>query len=193
MDPHLISSPDYRPLPEEALRLCAQVSAPPRLIAHLTLVHDAACTLIERLESAFPALDFDKDLVRFGAATHDLGKAIHTTELTESGEQHQARGMSLLESLGVPRERARFALTHGHWDEPGNDALEDLLVALADKCWRGRRVERLEAMIVERVSLSTSEPAWSCMAKLDEILTSLGNDADSRLTWQRTFPASERN
>jgi hypothetical protein len=188
MSPHRIPSPDYRPLPEEALRLCAQVSAPPRLIAHLTLVHDAACTLIERLQTAFPTLPFDEDQVGFGAATHDLGKAIHTSELTESGQQHQARGMSLLEGLGVPRERARFALTHGHWDEPGNDALEDLLVALADKCWRGRRVERLEALIVERLSLSTGEPAWSCMAKLDQILTSFAKDAEAKLAWQRSFP-----
>lgn len=183
------SESHYRDLPEEAKRLCARVSASPRLIAHLTLVHDAACTLIERMEAAFPALAFDKDLVRFGAATHDLGKAIHTNELSKSGKEHQAGGMALLESLGVPRERARFALTHGHWDEPGNDSFEDLLVALADKCWRGRRNERLEASIAERLTLSTNEPVWSCFAKLDEILTSLAKDADSRLAWQGSFPA----
>jgi hypothetical protein len=162
------------------------------LLAHLTLVHDAACTLIEKLEAAFPTLAFDKDLVRFGAATHDLGKTIHTQELSVSGKQHQAAGSLLLESLGVPKQRARFAFTHGHWDEPGNDALEDLLVALADKCWRDRRVERLEALIVERLSLSTGEPGWSCYAKLDKILASLGKAADSRLAWQRSFPAPEK-
>ena len=184
-----VSSPDYRELPDEAKRLCAQVCAPPRLVAHLTLVHDAACMLMERLEAAFPTLVFDKALVRFGAATHDLGKTIHAIELSESGKQHQQAGVSLLESLGVPRDHARFAFTHGHWDEPGNDTLEDLLVAVADKCWRGRRVERLEAMLVERLSFSTNEPAWSSFAKLDEILSSLGKDADSRLAWQRSFPA----
>lgn len=147
--------------------------------------------LIERMEAAFPAVTFDKTLVRFGAATHDLGKAIHSNELSKSGKEHQAAGMALLESLGVPRERARFALTHGHWDEPGNDSIEDLLVALADKCWRGKRNERLEATLADRLSLSTNEPLWSCFAKLDEILASLAKEADARLAWQHSFPAPE--
>ena len=190
MDPHpAISISAYRKLPDEALRLCARISAPPRLVAHLTLVHDAACTLMERIEAVFPTLVFDQDLVRFGAATHDLGKTIHKDELSAGGgKQHQASGMLLLEKLGVPRERARFALTHGHWDEPGNDTFEDLLVALADKCWRGRRVERLEAMIAERLSHSTGEPRWRCLTALDEILTSFAKDAEAKLAWQRGFP-----
>ncbi len=184
-------SPHYRELPEEAKLLCARVSAPPRLIAHLTLVHDAACSLIELLSAAFPTLAFDEELVRFGAATHDLGKAILTNELSQSGKQHQAAGAALLESLGIPREKARFAFTHGHWDEPGNDSLEDLLVALADKCWRGKRNERLETILAERLSLSTNEPVWNCFAKLDEIITALGRNADARLVWQRSFPAPD--
>jgi hypothetical protein len=35
-----------RPLPEEARSLCQDLLAPPRLIAHLRLVHDVAASLI---------------------------------------------------------------------------------------------------------------------------------------------------
>lgn len=62
-----------RPLPPEAEKLCRLLSAPPRLITHLTLVHDAACDLVVGVQQKFPTLAFDRVAVLFGAATHDLG------------------------------------------------------------------------------------------------------------------------
>jgi hypothetical protein len=49
-----LSSGEYSPLPPDALHILKQVSVPPRLLAHLILVHDAACTLIEGLSPNFP-------------------------------------------------------------------------------------------------------------------------------------------
>jgi hypothetical protein len=57
-DPFLNST--YRQLPEETVNLLRQVAAPPRLIAHLILVHDVAATLVERVTAAFPEVHFCK-------------------------------------------------------------------------------------------------------------------------------------
>lgn len=138
-DPYLNST--YRQLPQETANLLRQADAPPRLVAHLILVHDVAATLTERLTAAFPEVTFEREEVLFGASIHDFGKVIQRSELIDSGTQHEQCGIELLRSMGISGERARFAYTHGNWDRlpPGN--LEDLLVALADICWKGKRVE----------------------------------------------------
>jgi HD superfamily phosphodiesterase len=86
-----------KPLPDAAQRLCA----PPRLIAHLTLVHDTACELLDRLVLRFPLLEFDADAVRFGAATHDLGKVLVPEELDGPGSRHEELGYILLGQHGI--------------------------------------------------------------------------------------------
>lgn len=184
-----LSAGEYQPLPPEAVRLLHQLSAPPRLLAHLVLVHDAACTLIERISAEFPEAQLDPDLVRFGAATHDIGKILHPEELTESGKhQHQRSGVQLLHSLGIPPERARFAFTHGNWSGE-HITLDDLIVALADKAWKGKRIEALETRTVETLSAATLRPLWACHAELDEILQFVAQDADRKLAWQSSFLA----
>lgn len=155
----------------------------------MILVHDVAAKLVERLSQAFPNASFDKDAVLFCAATHDIGKAIDTAELTQPGSSHEERGKELLLRMGVDESRARFAYTHGNWSAPDNIRLEDLIVALADKCWKGTRVDDLETRAVGFLSLASGKSEWDCFADLDEILTSLAADADTRLAWQRGFRA----
>lgn len=186
--PDPLHAGEFRPLPSEALHVLEQVSAPPRLLAHLVLVHDAACILIDRVSAEFPEAHFDPDLVRFGAATHDIGKTVHPEELTQSGKHvHQRSGMKLLQSLGVPPDRARFAWTHGNWDQDGI-TLEDLLVALADKCWKGKRVEALEMCTAELLNAAAARSLWDCYSRLDDILQDLSRHADRKLLWQSSFP-----
>jgi putative nucleotidyltransferase with HDIG domain len=187
MEPDPLSTGEYHSLPPEALRILQQVSAPPRLLAHLVLVHDAACTLIDRFSVAFPAARFNADLVRFGAAIHDIGKTVHPEELTQSGQHlHQSSGLELLESLGVPHQRARFAWTHGNWNGE-KITLEDLIVALADKSWKGKRVDALETRVADFLSAATGRPTWDCRSKLAEILQDLSRHADQKLAWQASF------
>jgi putative nucleotidyltransferase with HDIG domain len=182
-----LSTGEYQPLPPEALHVLKQVPAPPRLLAHLILVHDAACTLTERISAEFAQAHFDAELVRFGAAVHDIGKTVHPEELTQSGQhKHQHSGLKLLQSLGTPQERARFAWTHGNW--AGDQiSLEDLIVALADKCWKGKRVDELETRTAEFLSAATGRPIWDCYANLDDILQDLSQEADKKLAWQASF------
>ncbi|MGD0891527.1 MAG: HD domain-containing protein [Terracidiphilus sp.] len=168
--------------------LCAELNAPPRLIAHLTIVHDTARKLASKLRAEFPSLDFDEEAVYFGAATHDLGKAIHTEELSKSGRQHEKRGVDLLKEHGVPERLARFAWTHNNWQPSDDPQFEDLLVALADKTWKAKRIPELEALATSALASKTGKAEWECYAILDNLLQDLSANADASLEWQRSFP-----
>ena len=185
--PDPLSDSAFRQLPPDVLNLLRRASAPPRLIAHLILVHDVASRLVEQLSQAFPNVTFDRDAVLFGAATHDMGKALDVAELVQPGKDHERRGVELLLDMGIPEVRARFAYTHGNWDTAQNVTLEDLLVALADNCWKGKRLDELETKTVNLLSSASGKPAWDCYAELDDILGSLAAHADARLEWQRKF------
>jgi hypothetical protein len=90
--------------------------------------------------------------------------------------------------LGVPERRARFAFSHGNWNGGPPAQLEDLLVALADNCWKGKRVSDLEIMVVKEIAHVTRRPDWDVFAALDDILQEVAADADRRLAWQAQFP-----
>jgi len=184
-----LANSHFRPLPSDVVSLLSRVSVSPRLIAHLILVHDVASRLVAQITRVFPNVPFDGNAVLYGAATHDLGKAIHVEELVQAGKAHEQRGFDLLREMGVSAERARFAFTHGNWEALENVGLEDLLVALADNCWKGKRPELLESRTVDLLSAISGRPAWDCYSDLDNILGSLAADADDRLAWQGEFDA----
>jgi hypothetical protein len=176
-----------RELPAEATRLLCRLHAPPRLAAHLRLVHDVAAELTTAVAHHHPQLVFDRAAVLFGAATHDIGKSIHTDELTGPGTRHEAAGRALLLDHAVPERLARFAGTHGTWAAPDR-TIEDLLVSLADKIWKGHRVAELEALVVERLAAPTGIAVWQAFLSLDDILDPLAADADRRLALQNSYP-----
>jgi hypothetical protein len=170
----------YHPLPDEVVALLETVDAPPRLAAHLRLVHDVACQLADWFE---PQCAFDREAVLFGAATHDIGKVLHPAELSGPGSLHEQAGYELLLEHGVPERLARFARTHASWHEPGIQ-LEDLLVSLADKVWKAKRVQDLEDLVVQRLP----GEAWEAFMALDDVLDRLAADADARLAFQSAHP-----
>lgn len=174
---------NLRPLPPEAEKLCRILNAPARLVAHLSLVHDAACDLVAGLQRSFPTLAFDRDAVLFGAATHDLGKVLHHNEITGHGNQHEADGPSLLVQNGVSAASARFTRTHARWNEPAIE-IEDLLVALADSIWKGKRHDELEQLVVGKIAAAVKNEPWEAWSKLDEVLTAIAARSDERLEMQ---------
>lgn len=179
---------EYAPLPDEVLAICRSVGASQRLVAHLTLVHDVAGKIMDALHHSFPELAFDAELVRFGAATHDIGKAIHIEELSGPGSRHERSGFAMLKELRVSDVRARFTFTHAEWN---GGQMEDLLVALADNCWRGKRLGPLEEEVVRIITIRTGKEGWEVFAALDDILQKVVRDADLRLAWQAQFPIAQ--
>ena len=169
-------------LPVQAQRLCHDLKAPARLVAHLQLVHDVACQIVAGLQERFPTLAFDAETVCFGAATHDLGKALHPDELTGPGKGHEEDGPELLEDHGVPSALARFVRTHGTWNE--ESLLEDLLVSLADAVWKGQRIDELEALVVRRIAKQTDQEPWAVFSGLDSLLEEIASEGQARLAWR---------
>jgi hypothetical protein len=124
-------------LPGQVEKLCKTVNAPPGLIAHLTIVHDAAIRLVEAIKTEFPNLSFTEESILFGAAAHDIGKALYRSELSVAGSEHETVGERLLLELSIDKSLARFARSHAAWRNDDSLELEDLFVALADHCWKG--------------------------------------------------------
>lgn len=163
------------------LELLEAERAPPRLVAHLTLVHECAVRLLRALQRTH--LPIDGPLVRLGAATHDIGKARVPAELSEPGRTHEAIGERLLRDAGFEAATARFARTHGLEPDDPSLTLEDLLVQAADSLWRGKRDQRLDAALVRQLG----EPAWKHFLSWDELAEQLTAGAAQRLDWQRRF------
>ncbi|WP_327699955.1 HD domain-containing protein [Streptomyces sp. NBC_00459] len=180
-------NPPLLPLPDRVAELLSELGSPPRLAAHLRAVHDVAHQLVEWLEQEYPAVALDREAVLFGAATHDIGKTVHLAELAGPGSAHEEAGQTLLLGHGISPELARFAATHASWVDK-RVGLDDLLVSLADKIWKNKRVTDLEDLVVARLAEATGRAAWEEFIALDGILACIGDTADERLAFQASFP-----
>lgn len=179
---------DPVPLPGRVAEWLVELRAPARLEAHLRLVHQAANEVLEGLESRWPSLRIDRAAVLFGAATHDIGKAVHRSELGGPGSEHEEAGRALLEQRGVEPRLARFAVSHAAWKRAVALDLEDLLVALADNCWKGARPEVLENLVCTSLSAQLGIERWAVFTELDELVAVIAAGADERLEWQSRHP-----
>ncbi|MEV4317769.1 HD domain-containing protein [Actinocrispum sp. NPDC049592] len=179
-------SDGFRELPEQAKELLHDAS--PRLVAHLRAVHDVAWQIADWVGRVYPAAGFDREAVLFGAATHDIGKIIYVAELSGPGSEHEQAGYELLLSKGVPARLARFARTHSAWTP--DIELDDLLVSLADKIWKGKRVQDLEQLVTERLAASTGQPVWEVFMGLDDFLDHIAAGAEARLAFQAAHPVT---
>jgi len=115
-----------------------------------------------------------------GAAIHDAGKIVHPEEMRMPGHQHELAGEHLLLAHGVPPEVARFCVTHAAWNAP-DASIEDLLVALADKLWKGKREDDLERRVADAISSAAKREAWETFDVLDAICESIAADGPDRL------------
>jgi putative nucleotidyltransferase with HDIG domain len=164
--------------PAQALQLLASLGASPWLVRHHELVVEAAESLVRGIAQLEVACDQEKVLL--GAALHDVGKIVHPAEMKEPGHRHEAAGEQLLVTHGVPTELARFCVTHASWQE-ADRTIEDLLVALADKLWKGKRVDDLERLVLERIARITGRESWEVFDELDAICEEIAADGESRL------------
>ncbi|WP_030057785.1 MULTISPECIES: HD domain-containing protein [Streptomyces] len=185
----LPGDPVLRPLPRQVAVLLEELNAPPRLAAHLRAVHDVAHQLADWAEQHYPQLDFDRHAVLFGAATHDIGKVLHPEELSRPGSEHEEAGHDLLIARGVTEELAQFARSHASWNAPGIST-DDLLVSVADKIWKGKRVTDLEQLLIDRLAEAGHQRPWEAFMALDEFLNHIAHDAERRLAFQAEHPVT---
>lgn len=173
-----------QPLPPEVINLLEHYVAPPRLVAHLTIVYTVAHNLIKEVDICWPQLEYDREGVLLGAATHDVGKVVYPNELTGPGTQHEEIGPQLLRERGFPEVHARFARTHAQWNRAASVQLEDVLVAFADTIWKGKRDTTLEQEITQQIAKRCQEEHWEVYMKLDTIAWKLAKDAHDHILWQ---------
>lgn len=182
-------NPELRPLPDRAALLLETLNAPPRLVAHLRAVHDVACQLTDWLLRHYPDVRCDRQAVAFGAAIHDIGKVEHPDELSGPGSAHEPAGYRLLRGLGVEEDLARFARTHASWTADGI-GVNDLVVSLADKVWKAKRVADLEQLVTAHLTASSGQQTWEAFMALDDELDRIAEDADGRLAFQASYPVT---
>ena len=180
------------PLPFEIVHLLDRLGSPPRLTAHLTLVHDVACMLTLKIDEIWPKLDYNREMVHLGAAIHDIGKILHPTELSGPGHLHEVAGEMILNAQGFPHRLAHIACSHGQWANESDIGMEDLFVALADTWWRGKRDEALETAVTQQIIQQIHDEQWQVFSHLDTIAADIAEKADARLAWQSGQPINSQ-
>ncbi|WP_452598860.1 hypothetical protein [Pontimicrobium sp. MEBiC01747] len=74
-------------------------------------------------------------------------------------------------------------ITHGNWRED-NLEIEDFIVCLSDKIWKGKRDIELDNCIVNKISEMTKINFWDVSTKLELILEKIVIGSDKRIAWQ---------
>ena len=165
-----------------AVELLRSLNAPPRLLRHVDLVAEAAELLLERFSEL--KVPLDAEFVRVGVILHDAGKILQPAELDNPGSRHEPDGESLLLQHGVSPALARVCRSHARWYEM-TVSLEELLVALADKLWKGARKLDLEERVIDRVAASLKTDRWDAFVKLDNLFETIAADGSARLERSR--------
>jgi predicted hydrolase (HD superfamily) len=166
----------------EASTLLQKLGASQRLIRHVELVGEAAAVLLATL--AQQGVQLDEAFVRVGVVLHDAGKAIHQEELSNPGAEHEPTGERLLLDHGVPPKLARVCKSHAQWASL-DPSLEELVIALADKLWKGVRVPALEELVIARAATAANRDKWDLFIPLDAAFEDLAAGGDDRLARSR--------
>jgi hypothetical protein len=164
--------------PDDAFKLLHQLQAPQHLITHVTLVSEAAVELLQYMETL--KLPVDRNLVLIGVALHDVGKIEFQEEMYAAGSRHEQAGQQKLLALGVDPAIAHCCVSHGQWMQMPC-GLEELLIALSDKLWKGKRVKALEDMVIQRIVDILQKDFWDIFPDLDACFEQIAAQGDQRL------------
>ncbi|WP_310419560.1 HD domain-containing protein [Chamaesiphon sp. OTE_8_metabat_110] len=163
----------------DCYQLLQDLGAKLRLIQHVKLVGEAAEILISQLQQ----LDilFDREWIRLGVAFHDTGKILYPSELVDRGNRHEAAGELMLLEQGVDPRIARCCRSHGQWQQL-ECSLEELIVALADNLWKGKRNNELEHRVVTKIADMLDRDYWEMFITLDSGFEEVAAAGASRLS-----------
>ena len=162
----------------DAYELLDSLEAPEHLKRHVVLVGEAADLLISKCEELGVSLDFE--FIRVGVAIHDVGKTVHLNEMTGPGSEHEPEGEKILLERGVDPKVARVCLSHARWNEM-KCSIEELLIALSDKLWKGKRVETLELYVIDELARILSVERWDIFSDLDAVFEDIATGGYERL------------
>lgn len=152
------------------------------MLRHVELVGEAGEALLKK--AAELGVPLDADLIRVGIAIHDAGKITVSSELDVPGAEHEPAGQQLLLAHGVSPEVARICLTHAQWASMPV-RLEELVVALADKLWKGVRNPALEERVIDGMATALGEDRWSLFVELDNLFEEIAAGGSARLERSR--------
>jgi hypothetical protein len=166
----------------DAHDLLRRLGAPPRLLTHVCLVGEVAEGILAQLAriGVYP----DASLVGLGVAVHDAGKILYPSELDGGGSEHEPAGERLLLDHGVDPKVARCCMSHARWHEM-DCSMEELLVALADKLWKGARNAELERRVIEAVATKLGKDMWEVFVELDTCFEEIAAGGAERLERSR--------
>ena len=97
------------------------------------------------------------------------------------GSAHEPEGERLLLERGASAEVARVCRSHARWRDLAQ-TLEELVIALADKLWKGARVAELEELVTARATLSTNRDRWELFTAFDSQFEEVASSAESQLS-----------
>ncbi len=161
----------------ELTKILEMIGAPQRLRVHGALVCEAADALLAQMRAM--NVSVDEHWVRGGAWLHDAGKAVHRAELDAPGHFHEKAGEALLVAHGVDARIARCCVSHAAWS--AELPLEELLVALADKLWKGVRQQDLETIVVDAIAAAVKRDRWDVFVEVDACFEKIADDGPERL------------
>jgi len=168
---------------DEARNLLVKMGAPQRLVTHVRLVGEAAELLLVELQRL--GVPHDADFVRVAVVLHDSGKILHPDELDGRGDKHEHAGEMLLLSRGVDPALARCCISHAGWAQM-QCSLEELVVALADTLWKGKRNVALETLVIRVISERLGLSFWDLFIELDNSFESIAATGTTRLLCSQT-------
>jgi hypothetical protein len=168
--------------PAEARRLLVELGAPDRLLRHVELVGEAGDMLLTAL--ARIGVSIDSNFVRIGIVVHDAGKIVHPAELDQAGGEHEPAGEAMLLRHGVEPAVARVCLSHARWDRM-DVSFEEVVIALADKLWKGVRNVALEERMADCAAAAVGKSRWDLFVELDTLFEEIAADGSSRLERSR--------
>lgn len=169
--------------PTDAFALLTAIGAPPRLITHVQLVGEAGDLLLERLHRL--GVTPDANFIRTGIVLHDAGKTLHPNELHGGGSQHEPDGEALLLARGVDPKLARVCRSHARWAAIADCTLEELLIATADKLWKGVRSRALEERVIDEIAARLGRSRWDLFTDLDDLFEGIAASGADRLERSR--------
>jgi hypothetical protein len=168
--------------PAEAYELLKRLGASDRLIRHARVVSEAADALIMEFHEV--GIPLNALVVQLGAVLHDAGKIIHPEELAHTGSLHEHTGEALLLGHQVQPEIARCCRSHGAWNLP-DVTLEERVVALADKLWKGKREAELELLVIDEAAARLKVSRWDIFERLDSAFEEIASNGAARLEQSR--------